>query len=368
MTSKIMAYFERLTFVDMLSADQQYMQRCLDLALKGSGFVAPNPLVGAVLVCNNKIIGEGAHLRYGGPHAEVNCIEDAIKQGNGHLLSQSTLYVSLEPCSHHGKTPPCDALIISKKIPAVVIGCRDLFSEVNGKGIGHLKENGIEVTVGVLEQECKTINKRFFCQHTLHRPYIILKWAETADGFMGSGTTARLRISGSTTNMLVHRWRSEEAGIMVGSNTVRLDNPYLTNRSGVGAQPVRVIIDRSLSLDNSFHVMDGSAKTIILNNIKDESGKLIYQKLNPSLSFTQAICESLLKNNIQSVLIEGGAKLLHLFIESGCWDEARVITNTSLKVGNGVKAPALFNAAEGHKLCMQYDNIDFYFNSQNTYY
>ena len=166
----------------MLSTDQQYMQRCLELAKKGLGFVAPNPLVGAVLVYNNHIIGEGWHQQYGGAHAEVNCIQDAIHSGNKHLIHESTLYVSLEPCTHHGKTPPCDQLIITSGIPRVVIGCRDPFPEVNGKGIEHLKEKGIEVVLGILEEECKKINKRFFCQHTLHRPYIILKWAQTADG------------------------------------------------------------------------------------------------------------------------------------------------------------------------------------------
>ena len=203
-----------------MTTDEQYMFRCLELAVKGLGRVAPNPLVGAVLVHDNQIIGEGWHQEYGKAHAEVNCILDAIEKGNELLIAQSSLYVSLEPCAHQGKTPPCDQLIIRHKIRRVVIGCRDPFPEVNGKGIAHLHAAGIEVVEGVLESQCLKMNKRFFCFHQKQRPYIILKWAETADGFIGSGTKERILISGAATNLLVHQIRSQEAAIMVGSNTV----------------------------------------------------------------------------------------------------------------------------------------------------
>ena len=351
----------------MLTRDEQFMERCLDLALKGIGSVAPNPMVGAVLVYDNSIIGEGWHEYYGGPHAEVNCIKDAIQRGNEHLITRSTLYVSLEPCAHQGKTPPCDQLIIQHKIPKVVIGCRDPFHQVNGKGIEHLQQNGIEVRLDVLQKETENINKRFFCLHRQHRPYIILKWAQTADGYIGTGTSERLRISSDITNKLVHRWRSEESAIMVGSRTVMLDNPYLTNRSGMGAQPVRVVLDRELKLNNSFHLFDGSIKTIILNEIKNEKGLLSYVKLDEALNLTEAICNALIKHNIQSVLIEGGAQLLSLFIQSDCWDEARVITNSGIKVGGGVEAPHLLNHILHKYDRISGDIISYYFNQSNQF-
>jgi diaminohydroxyphosphoribosylaminopyrimidine deaminase/5-amino-6-(5-phosphoribosylamino)uracil reductase len=349
-----------------MSIDEQYMQRCLDLAQKGAGFVAPNPMVGAVLVYEEKIIGEGWHQRYGDAHAEVNCINDAIAKGYESLISVSTLYVSLEPCAHYGKTPPCDQLIIRSKIPNVVIGCRDPFPEVNGKGIEHLIQAGIDVKVGVLELECKDINKRFFCFHQKKRPYIILKWAQTADGYIGSGTTERWLISNEITNKLVHRWRGEEAAIMVGSNTVIMDNPQLTNRSGYGSQPVRVVVDRPLNLSHDYKVFDHHAPTIILNEKKQgQEGTVSYIQLNKQHSFVQSVCEALYKQNIQSVLIEGGTQLLSLFIKAGCWDEARVITNTSMQMGKGVKAPELSNETHDRVEKISTDTISYYMNNQN---
>ena len=348
-----------------MTTDEQYMHRCLELAQKGAGFVAPNPMVGAVLVHEGKIIGEGWHRKYGEAHAEVNCIHDAKSRGNESLIAKSTLYVSLEPCAHQGKTPPCDQLIIRYKIPKVVIGCRDPFPQVNGKGIEHLREKNVEVITSVLEKEAREINKRFFCLHTRHRPYIILKWAQTADGFIGSGTSDRLMISGNLTNKLVHRWRGEEAAVMIGANTARLDNPRLTNRSGIGAQPIRVVVDRQLKLPNHLHLFDGSVKTIVLNEIKNEEGIVSYMKYDAVKDLPTALCEALLHYHVQSVLIEGGAQLLSWFIKSGCWDEARVITNTSMNVFEGMKAPVLMNALLDHKEKMNEDTISYYFNHQN---
>jgi diaminohydroxyphosphoribosylaminopyrimidine deaminase/5-amino-6-(5-phosphoribosylamino)uracil reductase len=354
-------------FCLMLSLEEQYMYRCLDLALKGIGWVAPNPMVGAVLVHDNRIIGEGWHEYYGGPHAEVNCIKDAIQRGNEYLFTRSTLYVSLEPCAHQGKTPPCDQLIIQYKIPKVVIGCRDPFYQVNGKGIEHLREHGIEVRLGVLQKEAENINKRFFCQHTQHRPYIILKWAQTADGYIGTGTSERLRISSEMTNKLVHRWRSEESAILVGSRTVMLDNPYLNNRSGMGAQPVRIVLDRQLSLKKDFYLFDGTVKTIILNEIKNEEGILTYSTLDKGRNLPEAVCKALLKNNIQSVLIEGGAQILSFFLQAGCWDEARVITNSKMKVERGICAPVLLNATLHEEDRFEDDIISYFYNHNNKF-
>ncbi|MFI5128490.1 MAG: bifunctional diaminohydroxyphosphoribosylaminopyrimidine deaminase/5-amino-6-(5-phosphoribosylamino)uracil reductase RibD, partial [Chitinophagales bacterium] len=251
------------------------MYRCLELAKLGAGQVAPNPMVGAVLVHDDRIIGEGYHQKYGEAHAEVNCIGQAALSGLTDAISQSTLYVSLEPCSHFGKTPPCTDLIIKHKIPKVVIGCRDPFKEVNGKGIEKLIAAGIEVQQGVLEKECIDLNKRFLTFHTQHRPYIILKWAETADGFMAppapqggireESVRQRLLISNEYTNRLVHRWRSEEAAILVGTNTIENDDPELTTRLWPGHSPVRLIVDMNLRLPSSLKVFNGQEETIIFN-------------------------------------------------------------------------------------------------------
>lgn len=341
------------------------MQRCLDLAQKGAGYVAPNPMVGAVLVYGDSIIGEGWHQQFGQSHAEVNAIRDAVNKGNESLISRATLYVSLEPCAHHGKTPPCDQLIIEHKIPRVVIGCRDPFPDVNGKGIENLIKAGIDVKVGVLETDCKKINKRFFCFHLNKRPYIILKWAQTADGLIGSGTTDRLMISGAAVQRLVHRWRSEEAAIMAGSRTIMLDNPQLTNRSGAGAQPVRVVLDRELQLNRHFHVFDGSVKTIILNQLKTEQNTVHYYRINPDKHIAGEICDALLHLQLQSVLIEGGAQLLSFFIESGIWDEARVITHTSMNAGEGVHAPDLKQAVLDHTDQFEREIVYYYQNKNH---
>ena len=220
------------------------MHRCLELAEKAAGHVAPNPMVGAVLVHEGIIIGEGYHQIYGGPHAEVNCIA-SVPSSLQHLIQDSVIYVSLEPCAHHGKTPPCADLIIRHNIRHVVIGCRDPFVEVDGKGIEKLHAAGIKTETGILEKECRELNKRFFTFHTKHRPFIILKWAQTGDGKIGTENN-RLHITGSVTNRLVHKWRSEESAILVGANTALADNPQLTTRLWSGNSPTRLIIDPEL--------------------------------------------------------------------------------------------------------------------------
>jgi len=324
-----------------MSSDDTYMQRCLQLALLGAGSVAPNPMVGAVLVYDNVIIGEGYHQQYGKAHAEVNCINSVGEQYKT-VIEKSTLYVSLEPCAHFGKTPPCADLIIANKIPRVVIGCMDNYLEVNGRGIEKLRSAGIEVITGVLEREAVELNRRFFTFHQLLRPYIILKWAESKDGKIAKKDYSKVAISSEYCNRLVHKWRSEEAAIMVGTNTALYDNPSLTTRLWEGNDPVRILLDRNLKIPASHHLLDGKTKTIIFNNSKSEEGEhIVYSKLVASESIIQQVLKKLYQLKILSVLVEGGAKLLQSLIDAGYWDEARVIVNEQLIIGEGVDGPSL---------------------------
>jgi diaminohydroxyphosphoribosylaminopyrimidine deaminase / 5-amino-6-(5-phosphoribosylamino)uracil reductase len=349
------------------------MNRCIELAQKGAGFVAPNPMVGAVLVYENTIIGEGWHEQYGHAHAEVNCI-NSVLPAHQQLIPQSTLYVSLEPCAHVGKTPPCSDLIIAKQIKQVVIGCRDPFKEVNGKGIEQLKAAGVDVMVDVLKKECENLNQRFFTFHQQKRPYVILKWAQTKNGKIGysqpnnevvNGTAQRLLISNEITNKLVHQWRSEEASILVGTNTALLDDPRLTNRLGNGNQPTRVVIDRELKLPSTQQLFHGHAKTIVLNTMKHNlATEPQYYQLNKGNNSISEIAAALYNLNLQSVLVEGGAKLLQSFIDEGLWDEARVIENQSLTIDNGLNAPVLTNAQLLHTEHVLTDSISYYHTNQ----
>lgn len=317
------------------------MHRCITLARQGAGFVAPNPMVGAVLVHNNTIIGEGYHMQYGQAHAEVNCINGVAPQHQP-LISSSVLYVSLEPCAHHGKTPPCADLIIRYKIPKVVIGCRDPFKEVDGKGIEKLQAAGVDIILGVLEAECKALNERFLTFHTQHRPWMVLKWAQTADKKIANDDFSRLLISNEQTNRLVHKWRSEEAAILVGTNTALHDDPSLTVRLWQGNHPVRLVVDMDLRLPTSLKLFDGSVRTIVFNTKKhEEQHNLLYYQVTHDVSLVHQISNALYQLNIQSVLIEGGARLLQSFIDEGYWDEARIITNQSMNIGTGIAAPTL---------------------------
>lgn len=322
------------------------MHRCLELAKLGAGQVAPNPLVGAVLVHNGRIIGEGYHRAYGQAHAEVNCLQ-SVKKEDLPLIKESILYVSLEPCAHHGKTAPCADLIIEKKIPEVVIGIRDPFKEVNGKGIEKLKAAGIKVTSGTLQEKCRDLNKRFFTFHTAFRPYVILKWAQTVNGKIAGDNGARLLISNAYSNRVVHKWRSEESSILVGTHTALNDDPSLTTRLWQGPNPVRLVIDMELRLPRSLKIYDRTVKTIIFNTHKqEEDGNLIFYKVTADISLVQQVVTALYQLNIQSVLVEGGAKLLQSFIDEDVWDEARVIINTNMFVSGGLSAPALVNAIQ----------------------
>jgi diaminohydroxyphosphoribosylaminopyrimidine deaminase / 5-amino-6-(5-phosphoribosylamino)uracil reductase len=324
-----------------MDTNELYMHRCIELAKLGAGNVAPNPMVGSVLVYDDRIIGEGYHKQYGEAHAEVNCIA-RVKPQDEHLISESTLYVSLEPCAHYGKTPPCADLIISKSIPKVVVGCRDPFEEVNGKGIEKLQRAGVEVVVNVLESECKELNKRFFTFHTKRRPYIVLKWAQSKNQRIANADFSRVLISNEISNRLVHRWRTEEAAIMVGTNTALHDDPALNNRNWIGRNPVRLVVDMNLRLPNTLKVFDQTQPTIIFNATKSEKHEnLHYVKLDSEASLVKQLMKHCYDLKLQSILIEGGNKLAQSFINENCWDEARVIENPTLIIDNGLRAPAL---------------------------
>ena len=319
------------------------MQRCLDLARLGLGSVAPNPLVGCVIVHNNKIIGEGFHQKYGQPHAEVNAIK-SVK--NTELLQNSTLYVTLEPCAHHGKTPPCSDLIVEKKIRKVVIGTVDPFAKVAGKGIEKLKKGGIEVELGVLEKECRQINRRFFTFHEKQRPYIILKWAQTLDGFLDVDRTEKdfgepTWITGDLALRLVHKIRSGEESILVGTNTAQKDNPSLTVRHWKGRNPLRVVVDKNLRLQKKLHLFDQSAKTVIFTALQNENREnLSFSKIDFNQNIIPQILNELVRREILSVIVEGGKQLLESFIEAGMWDEAHIFFGNTFFY-NGVRAPQI---------------------------
>ena len=319
------------------------MDRCLQLARLGAGEVAPNPMVGCVIVYEGKIIGEGFHRKYGRAHAEVNAIH-SVK--NKELLKSSTLYVSLEPCSHFGKTPPCSDLIIEHKIPRVVVGSVDPFAEVAGKGIAKLKKAGIDVEVGVLEKECLWLNRRFFTFHQKKRPYLILKWAQTLDGFldidrsqMGFGQPTW--ISNELSRRQVHKQRTEEAAILIGTNTALKDNPSLTVREWFGNQPVRLVLDRQNRLTDELHLKDGKYSTIVFTEEKVESTpNLEFVTLDFQTNILPQILTFLYGRELQSVVVEGGRRLLQSFIDQGLWDEAHVYYGNTFFI-KGVPAPQL---------------------------
>jgi len=319
-----------------------YMKRCLELAKTGLPLAMPNPSVGAVLVYNSTIIGEGFTSPYGGNHAEVNAI-NAVKDKT--LLCKSTLYVSLEPCSHYGKTPPCSDLVIHSKIPNVVIGTIDPHSKVAGKGVLKLVSAGITVVVGILEKECQEFNKRFFTFHTKKRPYVILKWAESLDGFLAPLTKNKKEpvwISNSISRQLVHKWRSEEQAILVGTNTVLEDNPKLNTRNWHGKNPTRIVIDRTLKLNSNYNCLDQSVNTIIITEKENliSTSKIIYETIIFDKNIIFNILKTLHKHNLQSVIVEGGLKTLQSLIDVNLWDEARVFKSNIL-FKTGINAPIL---------------------------
>jgi len=313
------------------------MRRCLQLAQNGIGNTYPNPSVGCVIAHKDTIIGEGFTSQYGGPHAEVNAINSVSDKS---LLKEATIYVTLEPCSHFGKTPPCADLIIKHHIPRVIIGTIDLHQKVAGKGVEKLKEAKCDVIVGVLENECKEQHKRFFTFHNKKRPYIILKWAESSDGFIAPDDTKRKEtapvwITNTKSRQLVHKWRSEEQAILVGTNTVLKDNPSLTTRDWFGKSPIRIVIDKSNKIQKDAAVFGTDVKTIVIWN-----KNLVFETIDFNKEITKQVCDVLIKHNILSVIIEGGSKTLESFIDANLWDEARVFRGETT-FENGINAPEI---------------------------
>lgn len=351
---------------------ERYMQRCLQLAAIGQRAAMPNPCVGAVLVYNDTIIGEGYTSAYGGPHAEVNCIK-SVSEDNRHLTPHATLYVSLEPCSHYGKTPPCCDLIIQQQVKNVVVGTIDPHKKVAGNGITKMQQAGVQVSVGVLEKECRESNKRFFTFHEKQRPYIILKWAESADGYLSPEKIIQLPdstiigkqpvwITNTYCRQLVHKWRSEEAAILVGTQTVLDDNPQLDVRSWTGTNPVRVVLDRTGRITDNYLVKNLKIKTIILTEQRDLSNldNLVYINVPFNGQLADSITQVLFEQNLLSVIIEGGSKTLQTFIDAGLWDEARVLKGPVVFNG-GTKAPN-FKAIPTHRETIQDNELLIYSN------
>lgn len=340
---------------------ETYMRQALNLAAGGAGFVAPNPMVGAVLVAQGRIIGQGYHRVFGSDHAEVDCI-NSVAEDDKHLIPESDMFVTLEPCSHFGKTPPCADRIVKEKIPRVWIACKDDFALVNGQGIQKLKDAGVDVMLGILEKEAIELNRRFFCFHQHKRPYIILKWAQSNDGFIGK-KGERVFISNEWSLRLVHKWRSEEASILVGINTAIIDNPQLTDRFWGKRQPVRIVLDRQLKLPESSALYQEN-RSWIYNLKEDGKGEFFERiKLNEE-GFIPAVLNDLYKRGINSVLVEGGARIHQAFIDLGLWDEARIITNTEMKLEDGVKAASLPPGILNQRFLLKNDKVEIWRNPE----
>ncbi|WP_312138932.1 bifunctional diaminohydroxyphosphoribosylaminopyrimidine deaminase/5-amino-6-(5-phosphoribosylamino)uracil reductase RibD [Sphingobacterium sp.] len=329
-----------------MMSDQDYMQRCLELAVLGAGTTSPNPMVGAVIVFQDQIIGEGFTSPYGGAHAEVNAVNQTIARYGEEearaMFSESTIYVSLEPCAHHGKTPPCADLLVNMGFQKAVIACLDPFAKVNGAGLKKLQNAGIATDVGLLEKEARWINRRFFTKLEKFRPYVILKWAQTADGYFAPLEAAQKWISNVASKQLVHKWRAEEDAILVGKNTAILDNPSLTVRDWKGTNPKRVLIDKNLAVPQDFAILNDQAETIVFNSVKTEwQGHLKFVELeNFDLYLPQQILYQLYLMDVQSIIIEGGKKTLDMFIAADLWDEARIFRSAETW-SSGIPAPEI---------------------------
>lgn len=347
-----------------MSKHQKYIRRCIELAQNALGNTYPNPMVGSVVVFEDKIIGEGWHKKAGEAHAEVSAIA-SVKDKS--LLKKATLYVSLEPCSHFGKTPPCADLIVAHKIPKVVIGCLDPNEVVAGRGVKKLLESGCKVKIGILEEECQKFNKRFFTFHQKKRPYILLKWAETQDGFIAPKEQEAGKpfwITGEASKQLVHKWRSEEQAILVGTQTVLKDNPQLTTRLWEGNHPIRIVIDQHLKIMSDAAVFDGTSETIVVTSNQHtafpELPKVKFETIDFDENLPKKICNVLYKHKIQSVIVEGGTMTLNTFIHAGLWDEARVFTGIP-KLKTGIAAPKI-RKAPLETIQIGEDTLKIYFN------
>lgn len=343
---------------------ERYMQRCLELAQLGMGSVSPNPMVGALLVHEGKVIAENYHQRFGGPHAEALVIDEVRRKYGDRaakLFRNSTMYVSLEPCAHYGKTPPCAKLLADHRIGEVVVACRDSFDQVDGRGIAMMEEASIRVTEGVLAGASRWLNRRFNTRVAQQRPYVILKWAQTADGYMAPVDGTQRWITGAEAKQLVHRWRSEEDAVLVGTRTALADNPRLTVREWQGRNPKRVLIDKDLAVGETAHLLDGSAETIIFNATRsDWVGNTKYIALeNFDWYLPQNILYQLYLMDVQSIIVEGGRNTLDRFIEADLWDEARVFTSPQVW-GAGIAAPVC-HAAEASGKQVGYDRLQTYY-------
>lgn len=350
----------------LIEPEIKYMTRCLELAELGIGSVSPNPLVGSVVVFKGKIVGEGYHHQYGKAHAEVNAINNVISRypcDYEHILRQSTIYVNLEPCSHFGKTPPCADLIIKHRIPQVVIASPDPFDAVNGKGILKLKSAGIKVTENFCVDKANFINRRFFTRISKQRPYFILKWAQTADGYFAPTDRSQKWISGPEARALAHKWRTEEDAVLVGKTTALADDPQLNVRQWSGRNPIRIVIDKNLELSSKSNLLDQSQPTIIFNAHKTEyDGQTKYLEIeNFDFYLPQMIAYQLYIMDIQSVIIEGGAATLNLFIQADLWDEARIFISDKYW-GTGLLAPAV-TGENDHSIPVGEDRLRVLYNS-----
>jgi len=340
-----------------MEVHELYISRALDLATLGMGNVSPNPLVGCLIVHEDKIVGEGYHQKYRQAHAEVNAIDSVADKK---LLQNATLYVTLEPCNHFGKTPPCTELIIKHKIPKVVVCNIDPNPIVAGKGIERLRSAGVEVVTGVLSSAGNELNKRFFTFHQKARPYIILKWAQTADGFIARENFDSRWISNKFSRQLVHKWRSEEDAVLVGFNTALHDNPHLNVRDWAGRDPIRIVIDKNNSLPKTHHLFDEKQNTLVFSNSLLDARDRMSDANNSKVRVNHSIFELLNAHNILSVIVEGGANTLNYFIQAGLWDEARVFTSDQT-FGSGIKAPVLSKKRSLRENVMG-DDLDWYLN------
>jgi diaminohydroxyphosphoribosylaminopyrimidine deaminase/5-amino-6-(5-phosphoribosylamino)uracil reductase len=346
--------------------NETYMRRCLELAQQAKGHTTPNPMVGAVLVYNDRTIGEGWHHYYGADHAEVNCLKN-VAEADKHLIPESTMYVSLEPCAHYGITPPCAKRIVEERIKKVVIANTDPFEQVKGKGIDILQSAGIAVETGILEKEGFWVNRRFFCFHKQARPYIILKWAQTQDGFIAPADRQRLQITGKESQQLVHKWRTEEAAIMVGTNTAINDNPQLTARLWKGKQPLRIALDKNLHIPHTHQLFDEAAATWIVNEEHETlEGNVHLIKLPFDETLLAGLLNRLRDAKMLSLIVEGGTALLNSFISMGLWDEARIFTG-NITLQEGIKAPTLQH--ESIALSTNYGNdvLNVFVNKRSEY-
>lgn len=347
--------------------DELYIKRCLELAQRGKANAAPNPMVGAVLVHDGRIIGEGWHDKYGEAHAEVNCLA-SVKDEDSHLVPESTMYVSLEPCTHYGKTPPCAKRLVEENVKKVVVGNIDPFHKVQGGGIDILKNGGVEVSTGVLSSIGSWVNRRFFCFHEKQRPYIILKWAESANGYFAPLDRSRLQMTGKLSKQLVHKWRTEESAIMVGYHTALNDNPALTARDWKGSNPLRIVLDKELKLPESHNLFDSSAGTWVVNSLSEGiRGSIQYLKTDFNEPVIPQILNKMHIEQKTSLFVEGGTALLQSFIDAGLWDEARVFTSGDKLLDNGIGTPQLSDSKLQFTTKVGADTLRFFTNKNSAY-